>query len=485
MNPEQLRTQLEQRQLESARRKTEAEAAEAKRKADEEERESREKAEEDRILRDITEAEERVCLQRLADEKAQAEAAVKDAVERAAEVAAAEEKWWELADAAGHATAEAEEAKEKQRVLDDGEYKKLIREKKNTNGPLLAKYTIRSESTHFTIFVDTGRGEGGSGSGKKVKREGGVGRIAGSSRRGAELMEEDWAMRVAQGYRQIYGEGRCSTCVNCQCMCWINVEAIEAWKEDVAGMATKRIPKIASCWMCTAGKRKCRLPATKEFWEGETHEPRRKELKGKARLRDESTVPSVVLLATSSMKRKRVEVEMPGRPRKRLATEALVGTTEAALHGELLKLLRSIDTRLKGIEAVHLKLAQAARNNNALMTNGVLNMVIANKTLLRIEAVLKDKPVGLYTEERDRVKKDLGIVEEAEDEDGDDDEDMPRKVPIVDLEAEEASGVESSEAETEESGKEMGEETGGGAEESEGAEDEAERSGEVAGDMVE
>ena len=150
-----------------------------------------------------------------------------------------------------------------------------------------------------------------------------------------------------------------------------------------------------------------------------------------------------------------------------------------------LKLLRSIDTRLKGIEAAHLELAQAARNNNALMTNSVLNMAIANKTMLRIEAALKDKPVGLYTEERDRVKKDLGIVEEAEDEDGDDNEDVPREMPIVDLEAEEASGVESSEAETEESGEETGEETGGGAEESEGAEDEAERSGEVADDMVE
>ena len=75
MNPEQLRAQLEQRQLESARRKTEAEAAEAKRKADEEKRESREKAEEDRILRDIAEAEERAHLQRLADEKARVEAA--------------------------------------------------------------------------------------------------------------------------------------------------------------------------------------------------------------------------------------------------------------------------------------------------------------------------------------------------------------------------------------------------------------------------
>jgi len=354
-----------------------------------------------------------------------------------------------------------------------------------TNGPLLAKYTIRSESTHSTIFVDTGWGEGRSGSGKKVKHEGGVGRIAGGSGRGAELMEEDRAMRVAQEYHQVYGEGQCSTCVNCQRTCWINVEAIEAWKEDAAGTATKRIPKIASCWMCAAGKRKCRLPATKEFWEGETHEPRRKESKGKARSRDESTVPSVVPSATSSTKQKRVEVEMLGRLRKRLATEALVGTTEAALHGESLKLLRSIDTWLKGIEAAHLELAQVARNNNTLMTNGVLNMAIANKTLLRIEAALKDKPVGLYTEERDRVKKDLGIVEEAEDEDGDDDEDVPHEVPIVDLEAEEASGVESSEAETEESGAETGEETGGGAEESEGAEDEAEGSREVVGDMVE
>jgi len=40
MNPKQLRAQLEQRRLESARRKAEAEAAEAKWKADEEERES-------------------------------------------------------------------------------------------------------------------------------------------------------------------------------------------------------------------------------------------------------------------------------------------------------------------------------------------------------------------------------------------------------------------------------------------------------------
>jgi len=185
------------------------------------------------------------------------------------------------------------------------------------------------------------------------------------------------------------------------------------------------------------------------------------------------------------MKRKRVEVEMPGRPWKRLVTETLVGTTEAALHGESLKLLRSIDMRLKGIEVAHLELAQVAHNNNALMTNSILNMAIANKTLLRIEAVLKDKLVGLYTEEQDRMKKDLGIVEEAEDEDGDDDEDVLREVLIMDLKAEEASGVESSEVETEESEEEMGEETGGGAEESEGAEDEAERSGEVAGDMVE
>jgi len=66
-----------------------------------------------------------------------------------------------LADAAEHATAEVEEAKEKQRVLDDGKYKKLIRGKKILIG-------------------------------------------------------------------QVYSEGWCSTCVNCQCTCWINVEAIKA-----------------------------------------------------------------------------------------------------------------------------------------------------------------------------------------------------------------------------------------------------------------
>jgi len=123
MNPEQLR---KQQRLENARRKAEVEAAEVKQKADEKERESREKVEEDRILRDIAEAEERARLQWLADERAWAEAAVKDVVES---VAAAEEKRQELADVAGRAMAEAEEAKEKQRVLDDGEYKKLIREK--------------------------------------------------------------------------------------------------------------------------------------------------------------------------------------------------------------------------------------------------------------------------------------------------------------------------------------------------------------------
>ena len=83
------------------------------------------------------------------------------------------------------------------------------------------------------------------------------------------------------------------------------------------------------------------------------------------------------------------------------------------------------------------------------------------------------------------MKKDLGMVEEAEDEDGDDDEDVLREVLIMDLKAEEVSGVESSEAETEESGAETGEETGGGVEESEGVEDEAEGSREIAGDMVE
>jgi len=52
--------------------------------------------------------------------------------------------------------------------------------------------------------------------------------------------------------------------------CWINLEVIEAWKEDAAAMATKRIPKI---WMCTTGKRKCRLLVTRESWEGETCKP--------------------------------------------------------------------------------------------------------------------------------------------------------------------------------------------------------------------
>jgi len=80
----------------------------------------------------------------------------------------------------------------------------------------------------------------------------------------------------------------------------------------------------------------------------------------------------------------------------------------------------------------------------------------------------------------------VGSCEEgAEDEDGDDDEDVLREVLIVDLEVEEASGVKSSEAETEGSRAETGEETGGGAEESEEAEAEAEGSREVAGDMVE
>jgi len=32
---------------------------------------------------------------------------------------------------------------------------------------------------------------------------------------------------------------------------------------------------------------------------------------------------------------------------------------------------------LKGIEAAHLEMAQMVRNNNALMTNGILNIVIA------------------------------------------------------------------------------------------------------------
>ena len=193
MNPKQLCTQLEQWWLENARRRAEAEAAEAKQKADKEERESWEKAEKDRILWDIAEAEERAHLQWLADEKVQAEVAVRNAAER---VAVAEKKWWELADAVGHATAEVEEAKEKQRVLDDSEYKK-------TNSPLLAKYMIRSESTHSTIFMGTDRGEGRSRSGKKVKCEGRVGKSAGGSERGAELMVEDRAMQVAQGYRQV------------------------------------------------------------------------------------------------------------------------------------------------------------------------------------------------------------------------------------------------------------------------------------------
>ena len=104
---------------------------------------------------------------------------------------------------------------------------------------------------------------------------------------------------------------------------------------------------------------------------------------------------------------------------------------------------------LKGIEAAHLEMAQVVRNNNALMTNGVMNMVIANKTLLQIEAALKDKPVGLYTEKQECMKKDLGIVEEAEDNDGDDNEEVVCEVPIVDLESEEVLEVKSSEAETE------------------------------------
>jgi len=57
MNPKQLHAQLEQRWLENARRKAEAEAAEAKWKA--EAAEAKRKAEEGRILWDIVEAEER------------------------------------------------------------------------------------------------------------------------------------------------------------------------------------------------------------------------------------------------------------------------------------------------------------------------------------------------------------------------------------------------------------------------------------------
>jgi len=112
-------------------------------------------------------------------------------------------------------------------------------------------------------------------------------------------------------------------CVNCQRTCWINLEAIEAWKEDAVGTATKRILKIALCWMCAVGKRKCRLLATREFWKGETCEPKWKESKEKAWSCNDSTVPSVVSSATLSTKQKQVEVEMPGRPWKRLATQGV------------------------------------------------------------------------------------------------------------------------------------------------------------------
>ena len=67
--------------------------------------------------------------------------------------------------------------------------------------------------------------------------------------------------------------------------------------KEAAGMMTKRIPKIASCWVCATGKRKCRLPVTREFWEEEM-----RELKGKVQLCDDSTILLVVPLVTLSMK---------------------------------------------------------------------------------------------------------------------------------------------------------------------------------------
>jgi len=126
-----------------------------------------------------------------------------------------------------------------------------------------------------------------------VKHEGRVGKSVGSIGRGAELTDEDLAVWIMQGYRQVYSKGRCSTCVNCQHTCWINLKAIEAWKEEVAGTTAKRILKITSCWMCTTGKRKCRLSVTREFWKEETCKPKQKESKGKAWLRDDSMVLSV------------------------------------------------------------------------------------------------------------------------------------------------------------------------------------------------
>lgn len=147
------------------------------------------------------------------------------------------------------------------------------------------------------------------------------------------------------GWVYVEGQRRCEACVRDGVHCRIDLEAIEIWRLDVKnGKIFTRNPAHTNCRRCTEKKTNCILPDTEYMRRMKVGTP----AKGMTK-RNEVGQPR-------PGKRKRDEVQP--RPCKRIARMPPVMTEEDFWRAAL-RLLGSIDGRLKSIQALYQAEAEA------------------------------------------------------------------------------------------------------------------------------
>jgi len=116
-----------------------------------------------------------------------------------------------------------------------------------------------------------------------------------------------------------FGAARCSTCVNTDSRCQVDLAVVEKWKGDVArGVKVTRTPAGAACAACAGKKQKCFLPELAKEWAGLAPAPKRKRGEEKKASGSKQAGTSGEG-ATESPKKKKTKVEVVVPPRQEQA----------------------------------------------------------------------------------------------------------------------------------------------------------------------
>src|SRR6266568_745167 len=141
---------------------------------------------------------------------------------------------------------------------------------------------------------------------------------------GAMDVEEDAAMQGKGKEKEKplvkrFGAARCSTCVNTDSRCQVDLAVVEKWKGDVAcGVKVTQTPAGAACAVCAGKKQKCFLPELAKERTGLAPAPKRKRGEEKKASGSKQAGTSGEG-TTESPKKKKTKVEVVVPPRQEQA----------------------------------------------------------------------------------------------------------------------------------------------------------------------